>query len=117
MDAKRCLNCLSLEHFARECPYVCKCRKCGPNFPNKHATALHECHNGVKLGAATSKGAKTPTRSKISSANEQDLTVHRINSNENRVILMRTSDVKVVNPVTGKYTLAYAQHDRHHRRL
>ena len=111
IDAKRCLNCLSPEHFARECPYVCKCRKCGPNFPNKHATALHECHNGVKLGAATSKEAKTPTRGKILSANDQDLTVHRINSIENRVILMRTSAVKVVNPITGKSTLAYAQHD------
>ena len=29
-DAKRCLNCLALEHFARECPRTSKCRICGP---------------------------------------------------------------------------------------
>ena len=43
-DTKRCLNCLSLEHFVRECPRTSKCRICGPNSQTKHATALHECY-------------------------------------------------------------------------
>ena len=41
IDAKRCLNCLSLEHFVRECPYPSKCRICGPSSQNKHTGALH----------------------------------------------------------------------------
>ena len=42
MDAKRCLNCLSVEHFVRDCSHPSKCRKCSPNCQNKHAGALHD---------------------------------------------------------------------------
>ena len=52
MDAKRCLNCLSVEHFVRDCPYPSKCRKCGSGCQNKHSGASHECYNGKSLGAA-----------------------------------------------------------------
>ena len=51
-DAKRCLNCLSLDHFVRNCAFPSKCRICGPQCRNKHAGALHECYDGVNLGAA-----------------------------------------------------------------
>ena len=44
-DVKRCLNCLSLEHFVREYPRISKYRICGPNSQTKHATALHECYD------------------------------------------------------------------------
>ena len=98
-----------LEHLARECPYASKCQKCGPNLQNEHDAALYECYNGVKIGTTTSKEAKTPTRNKNSTLIDQDLTVYRINSNENRVILMNI--VKVVDSITGKSTLAYARHD------
>jgi len=36
ITAKWCLNCSSLEHFVRECPYPSKCRKCGPDS-KKHS--------------------------------------------------------------------------------
>ena len=52
MDAKRCLICLSVEHFVRDCPYPSKCRKCGSGCQNKHSGALHDCYNGKNLGAA-----------------------------------------------------------------
>ena len=53
MDAKRCLNCLSREHFVHNCLFPFKCRVCaGPQFRNKHASALHECLNGMNVGAA-----------------------------------------------------------------
>ena len=39
MDAKRCLNCLSLEHFVRNCAFPSKCRVCGSQCRNKHAGA------------------------------------------------------------------------------
>ena len=44
-------------------------------------------------------------------AEGRDLSVLKINSVENRVVLMRISAVKIVNPATGKSFLAYAQHD------
>ena len=39
------------------------------------------------------------------------MTEHRINRKENKVTLMRTSVVKVINLVTGKSTFVYTQHD------
>ena len=41
MDAKRCLICLSVEHFVHDCPYPSKCHKCGSGCQNKHSGALH----------------------------------------------------------------------------
>ena len=41
----------------------------------------------------------------------QDYTCRLLNSVDNGVALLRTSAVKVMNPNTGKSTLAYAQHD------
>ena len=113
IDAKWCLNCLSLDHFARVCPFPSKCCKCGLNCKNKHAGASHDCCSGEKLGAATVAEANlASTRRNEGNANEENSkTVRKINSVENRVILMRTSVVKVFNLVTGKSTLAYAQHE------
>ena len=103
IEAKRCINCLSLEHFTHVSVLMhLKCRKCGLNFQNKHDAAHHECYNEVKIAFAASKNAKTPTRGKNSTLNERSLTVHRINWNKNGITLMCTSAVKVVNPVSGK---------------
>ena len=109
MDAKRCLNCLSVEHFVRDCPYPSKCRKCGSGCQNKHSGALRECYNGKSLGAAE----LTVETESFSPGNTsgQNLTVHKIKSAENRSILLRTTAVKVANPATGKSTVAYAQLD------
>ena len=43
-DAKRCLNCLSLNHMVRNCAYPSKCRKCRPDWITKHATTLLDCY-------------------------------------------------------------------------
>ena len=59
IEGKRCINCLLLEHYVRDCSRPTKCRKCGPSNQNKHATALHECYTGVNLGAAD-KSQTTP---------------------------------------------------------
>ena len=81
MDAKWCLNCLSVEHFVRDCPYPSKCRKCGSDCQNKHSGALHECYNGKSLEAAE----LTVETESISPGNTsgQNLTVHKIKSAEN----------------------------------
>ena len=42
VGAKRCLNCLSLDHFVRQCSFPSKCRLCGSQCRNKHAAALRE---------------------------------------------------------------------------
>ena len=112
IDAKRCLNCLSLDHFARACPFPSKCHKCGLNCQNKHAGSLHDCYSGEKLGTATfAEVNPASTRGNEGNENEQNSkTVCKVNSIENWVILMRTSAVKVFNPVNGILTQAYVQH-------
>jgi len=50
MNAKRCLNCLSLNYFVRT--YPSKCRICELQCRSKHTTASHECFDGINLGAA-----------------------------------------------------------------
>ena len=111
MDAKRCLNCLSLEHFVRDCPHPSKCRKCSPNCQNKHSGALHDYYvEGSKTGESVNTGPySTPVENDKN--DKQSLNVHKIRAHENSIILLRTSAVKIANPLTGKSTLAYAQHD------
>ena len=38
-------------------------------------------------------------------------TCRKLKSDDNGVVLLRTSAVRVINPNTGKSTLAYVQHD------
>ena len=112
-DAKRCLNCLSLDHFVRNCAFPSKCRICGPQCRNKHAGALHECYDGVNLGAADRVGqvSRPIPAPRTNCRVSQDYTCRKLNSVDNGVVLLRTSAVRVINPNTGKSTLAYAQHD------
>ena len=44
IEARRCLNCFGLGHFARNCGFASKCRKCGPIYHLKHATVLHDLY-------------------------------------------------------------------------
>ena len=52
MNAKRCLHCLLLQHFVRNCAFSSKCRVCGPHCRNTLAGALHESFSGMNLVAA-----------------------------------------------------------------
>ena len=111
MDAKRCLNCLSLEHFVRNCVFPSKCRVCGPQCRNKHAGAFHECFNGMNLGAAdrvdpVSRPLPAP-RTNYRQNGSQDFTCRKLNFADNGVVLLRTSAVRVINPHTGESTLAW----------
>ena len=112
-DAKRCLNCLSLNHMVRNCAYPSKCRKCRPDCRTKHATALHDYYvkpDDETLGAAEATSSATTSGS--GSANDYDVIVNRkIDSVDKRVVLLRTCAVRVINPDTKKSTLAYAQLD------
>ena len=55
---KRCLNCLSLEHFVRECSRPNKCRKCGPRSNvSKRATALRSYWPFIHVVANGAGGA------------------------------------------------------------
>ena len=111
IEAKRCINCLSLDHYVRVCPRPARCRKCGPNNKSKHGSALHECCTGANLRAADkSQAAPTPAPRKLSKQDKK-FNVNKVNSEEKRAILLRTSAVKVVNPKTGQSTLVYAHHD------
>ena len=67
----------------------------------------------MNLGAADEESAPIPApRNKAgSSTPSRNFTVRKLNTNNNRAILLRTSAVKVVNPESGISTLAYAQHD------
>ena len=112
IDAKRCLNCLSLDHFVRDCARPSKCRECGPKNQNKHATALHVCFADGNVGGADGHAAPIPApRSRTGRNGNRDYTVRKMNCLDKRTVLLRTSAVRVVNPDTGLSTLAYAQHD------
>ena len=94
-DAKRCLNCLSLDHFVRNCAFSSKCRICGPQYRNKHTGALHECYDGVNLGASdridqVSRSIPTP-RNNCRESGSLDYTCRKLNSVDSGVVLLRTS--------------------------
>ena len=110
IEAKRCINCLFFKRCIN-CPRPARCRKCGPNNKSKHASALHECYTGANLGAVDkSQAAPTPAPRKLSKQDKR-FNVNKVNSEEKRAILLRTSAVKIVNPKTGQSTLVYAHHD------
>ena len=69
IKAGRCLNCLSTEHLARDCPSRCKCRKCGPNCRVKHSSAIHDCYESQTVGAAgeTKAAPGSPVASSVAS--------------------------------------------------
>ena len=92
MDAKRSLNCLSLEHFERGCAFSSKCRVCGHQCSNKHAFALLEYFNGMNLAAAekvdpVSRPVPAP-RTNNQQSGSQDFTCCKLNSAENSVVLL-----------------------------
>ena len=115
IDAARCFRCLSLGHFSRECSSSSKCRLCGPHFVPKHSTALHDLHvksDSVNLGAASAGHCQTSvTADAGKKQTDAEQTVVRKLTFNNDLVMLRTSAVRVINPVTGKSTLAYAQHD------
>ena len=115
IDAARCFNCLSLGHFSRECTSSSKCRLCGPHFGPKHSTALHDLYvrsDSVNLGAASAGHCQTSVMADAGKKQtEAEQTVVRKLTFNNDLVMLRTSAVRVINPVTGKSTLAYAQHD------
>ena len=67
----------------------------------------------VNLGAADEENAPIPApKNKAGSSRpSRNFTVRKLNTNNNRAILLRTSAMKVVNPESGISTLAYALHD------
>ena len=112
IDSGRCLNCLSLGHPVRNCAHQSKCRKCRPDSKTKHATALHDCYATPRNVWAA---GKTPTVSESSSNSESDSNtvsaVRKVNDPDQRMVLLRTTAVRVINPDTKKSSLAYAQLD------
>ena len=111
IEAKRCLDCLSLDHIARNCPRSTKCRKCGPRSQNKHATELHECFFSPNTGAAEKGSDKPGSKNETIQNKRNERVVLKASSSEERMILLRTSAVKIVNPTSGKSSLVYAQRD------
>ena len=114
VGARRCLNCLSLDHMVRNCTAPSRCRRCGPACSSKHAGVLHELYVRSSVGgqngsSGLSKAIDTET-SKSSSEDEQPI-VRKLTPIYNNTVLLRTSAVRVINPSTGRTTLVYAQHD------
>ena len=114
IKAGRCLNCLSTEHLARNCPSRSKCRKCGPICRVKHSSAIHDCYESQTLGAAgeTKAAPGSPVASSVASTPTNNVkNVLKVRVAEEGTVLLRTSAVRVINQTTGCSTLAYAQHD------
>ena len=117
INAGRCLNCLSLGHRARGSAFPSKCRKCAPNFKRKHASVLHDSYkqsNSVNFGAAEVNRCSVlpkPGSEPVDEISDGEQAVARKLKPNHSVVLLGTSAVRVINPNTGKSTLAYAQHD------
>ena len=113
ISAGRCLNCLSTEHFARDCGFRYKCRSCGPQCKTKHAGALHECYATDTLGAAdttTSDVVPQPVQESATNS-ETSVKVRKVEVADAGTVLLRTSAVRVINQSNRRSTLAYTQHD------
>ena len=113
IEARRCLNCFGLGHFARNRGFASKCRKCGPIYHLKHATVLHDLYvqsSSVDFKATNTKESVNVCDS-LSSSEENKHVLARKICPSNKIVLLRTCAVKVINPRTGRFTLAYAQHD------
>ena len=111
LDSGRCLNCLSLGHTANNCACPSKCRKCKSDFRNKHATALHDCYRSTTENLGAADKALPVSSETQGPAGSNSRVVYKMSSGENRVVLLRTIAVRVINPSNGKPTLAYAQLD------
>ena len=106
------MDCLSLRQPVRNCAHQSKCRKCRPDSKTKNVTALYDCYATPRnVGAAN----KTPTVSESSCNSESDsntaFAVRKVNDPDQRVVLLRTTAVRVINPDTKRSSLAYAQLD------
>ena len=99
MDAKRCLNCLSIECFVRDCLHISKCRKCIPNCQNKHSGTLHDYYVEESKAGESVKTGSNSTSVENENNDKQSLNVHKISAHENSIILLRTSAVKIANPL------------------
>ena len=111
IEAGKYLNCLSVGHFVRNCELHSKCHKCGPKYKNKHSGVLHEFYSrstSINLGAAKSVSTKKSNKGETSTEN---VVVWKMVPNNNNLVLLRTSAVKVINPSSGRCALVYAQHD------
>ena len=111
ITAGRCLNGLSTEHLARNCPSRCKCRKCGPNCRGKHSSAIHDCYESQTVGAAgeTKATPVSPVASSVASTSTNDVkNVLKVRVAKEGTALLRTSAVRVTNQATGRSTLVYA---------
>ena len=117
IDAGRCLNCLSVGHFARSCSWNSKCSVCGPNNPNKHASALHKLFRrsySNPFGAADNAcriDSDLLVEDKSGGNERREQAISRKLSPGVNDVLLRTSAVRVINPITGMSSLVYAQHD------
>ena len=111
IESGRCLNCLSVGHFVRNCELHSKCHKCEPKYKNKHSGVLHQFYS---RSTSVNVGAAKPVRTEKSNeeeTNTENVVVRKMVPNNNNLVLLRTSAVKVINPSSGRCALVYAQHD------
>ena len=82
VDVKRCLNCLSLNHFVRDCKGPSKCGKCGPNSHHKHTSAFHKCFDVGNFGVAEALDSKQTQarKQKTDQIDKRNLVVQKIGS-------------------------------------
>ena len=110
IESKRCLNCLSQDHFVRDCASSSRCRTCGPRCGNKHAMALHDCYVSDRPTKVNETTPNVVYEVKTSDSNS-GVQVHKNGVADGGTVLLRTSAVKVISSKTGCSTLAYAQLD------
>ena len=79
----------------------------------KHATVLHDLYgrsSSVDFKATNTKESVNACDFPSSSEENKHVAARKI-CPSNKIVLLRACAVKVINPRTGRFTLAYAQHD------
>ena len=110
IESKRCLNCLSQDHFVRDCASFSRCRTGGPQCGNKHAMALHDCYVSDQPTEVNETTPNKVDEVKTSDTNSS-VQVRKVGVADGGTVLLRTCAVRVINSKTGCSTLAYAQLD------
>ena len=104
--------------YARNCAFLLKCRRCEPQFCNKHVGALHENFvpaSSIAGGVAKSEQGVTAGEIEVggtsSDGDRPRIVLKLVPEIASTIVLLRTNAVQIINPRTGNSTLVYAQHD------
>ena len=111
--ARRCYNCLG-SHLVKDCSERCNCRKCERVDVAKHFYMLHDYFVSAIPKSPRSSARFDRNRNKVGSSGVAEgfcVSVRSVKIGPTKAALNRIVATRVINPLNGKHTLVYCQHD------